>query len=554
MFPLIYGILAQQGGIEFLLFDTFTTDDAAPVTSPRTCEPGPGTLTLTDTGNKLSISGGSLVIAGATSGLADPRVKGTDDFRVPGKVLYARIKGGTFELGYANLSSNTMRGGVFAFAGTSSIYVYDVPTYVGPIAAWVASTWYELAIIQKDISALVAVKGGAWANWTLLHVGNYRFSSTESDGSHYKQHINHTVNSSGEISEMFERELGGIWGKSSTFAELVENNTAANPYSGTMSSAAMLVELEWTITSSEVMEIKVRYTDDNNCWIARCDQATSTMKLIQKQAGSETERASASGMGFTAGETRPLFVRCEGNAIIYGNNAYKNGYSSASFNNTVTGVKISSTVSGGVKRVRAYPLALPVGFDPATMASGSAPINIFLVGDSKTNGSTFDAPLAFAIEEEHNIGAYCSRPDKIGIGGAGVATIDTNMATYLSTRNHVPTYILVNLGVNDYDTQVEATWKANYTSILDKLNAKWPSARIYCMKTWRQGYDTQANTQAGWLDAVIATRSSFAFAGPDERDWLKGGDNGATMTTDGIHYSAAGQAEALLQWKAAIGY
>lgn len=552
MFPLIYGVLSQ-GGIEFLLFDTFTTDDAAPVASPRTCEPGPGTLTITDTGNKVSISGGSVVISGATSGLSDPRIKGTDDFRVPGKVLYARIKGGTFELGHANLSSNTLRGGVFTFAGTGSIYVYDVPTYVGPLALWVATTWYELAIIQKDISALVAVKGGAWANWTLLHVGNYRFSSLESNGSSYQQHINLTVNSAVEVSEMFERELGGIWGKSTTFAELVENDTAANPYTGDMSEANMLVELEWTITTNEILDIMIRYTDDNNCWIARCTQSTSVMALFEKNAGVETQRATASGMGFTAGETRPLFVRAGGNTIAYGNNAYKNSYASASFNNTETGVKISSSVSGGVKRVRVYPLSLPAAFAPATMAKGRDPINIFLVGDSKTNLSSFDNYLAFAIEEAHNIGAYCSRPDKIGIGGAGVATIDTNMATYLSTRNHIPDYILINLGVNDFDTQVEATWKASYTSILDKLNAKWPSAQIYCMKTWRRGYTTQANTQAGWLDAVIATRS-FAHAGPDERVWLEGGDDGATMTTDGIHYSTAGQTEAGVQWQAAIGY
>lgn len=495
-----------------------------------------------------------MVITSATSGLSDPRIKGTDDFRVPGKVLYARIKGGTFELGHANLSSNTLRGGVYTFAGTGSIYVYDVPAYVGPLALWVATTWYELAIIQKDISALVAVKGGAWANWTLLHVGNYRFSSPESNGSSYQQHINLTVNSAVEVSEMFERELGGIWGKSTTFAELVENDTAANPYTGTMSEANMLVELEWTITSSEVLDIMIRRTDDNNCWIARCTQADDTMKLFEKNGGTETQRATASGMGWTAGETRPIFVRAEGNTIAYGNNAFKNSYASASFNNSVTGIKISSTASGGVKRVRAYPLSLPVAFVPETMAKGTDPINIFLVGDSKTNLSSFDHYLAFAIEEGQNIGAYCSRPDKIGIGGAGVATINTNMATYLSTRNHVPDYILVNLGVNDFDTQVEGTWKSDYTDILDALHAKWADARIYCMKTWRQGYDTQADTQAGWLDAVIATRSSFTFAGPDERVWLKGGDDGATMTTDGIHYSTAGQAEALLQWKASIGY
>ena len=43
----------------WLLYDEFTTADAAPITSPRTCEPGPGVLTKTlDTDGNASIGGG----------------------------------------------------------------------------------------------------------------------------------------------------------------------------------------------------------------------------------------------------------------------------------------------------------------------------------------------------------------------------------------------------------------------------------------------------------------------------------------------------------------
>jgi hypothetical protein len=47
--------------IVYTLNDLFTTNDAAPLTSPRTCEPGPGTITFTDTGNRGSISSGALL-------------------------------------------------------------------------------------------------------------------------------------------------------------------------------------------------------------------------------------------------------------------------------------------------------------------------------------------------------------------------------------------------------------------------------------------------------------------------------------------------------------
>ena len=56
-----------------LLYDTFKTDDAAPITSPRTCEPGPGVLTLNDSANHLSISGESLIADGKESA-TDPTV------------------------------------------------------------------------------------------------------------------------------------------------------------------------------------------------------------------------------------------------------------------------------------------------------------------------------------------------------------------------------------------------------------------------------------------------------------------------------------------------
>jgi len=48
-------------------------------------------------------------------------------------------------------------------------------------------------------------------------------------------------------------------------------------------------------------------------------------------------------------------------------------------------------------------------------------------------------------------------------------------------------------------------------------------------------------------------RPGVAYLGHDERVWLEGGDDGATMTTDGRHYSAAGQAECAAQWRSVIG-
>lgn len=70
-------VFAAQGGavtvpssVQF--FDTFTTAANAPVTTPRTAEPGPGTLTFVDVGNVLSIASGNLIASGGSGTNGDP--------------------------------------------------------------------------------------------------------------------------------------------------------------------------------------------------------------------------------------------------------------------------------------------------------------------------------------------------------------------------------------------------------------------------------------------------------------------------------------------------
>ena len=147
-----------------------------------------------------------------------------------------------------------------------------------------------------------------------------------------------------------------------------------------------------------------------------------------------------------------------------------------------------------------------------------------------------------------------------GVGGSTVARAAASITTLLASlpddsgTAFIPT-VVMNWGVNDlyYDAPlVEATWKANYLTIIDACAAKWPNAQIWLMKPWTRGSTTECNTLAGWIDAIVAARSTVANAGPDERTWLEGGDDGATMTSDGIHYSTAGHRECADEWYAAL--
>lgn len=103
--------------------------------------------------------------------------------------------------------------------------------------------------------------------------------------------------------------------------------------------------------------------------------------------------------------------------------------------------------------------------------------------------------------------------------------------------------ILINLGTNDLNAWPldQATFQNNYLAILDTLHALYPLARMYLSRVWRRNDDAHCAIVNGWIDNVIAARS-FAASGDDETTWLKGTDDGATMTYDGVHYNATGEA------------
>jgi len=180
-----------------------------------------------------------------------------------------------------------------------------------------------------------------------------------------------------------------------------------------------------------------------------------------------------------------------------------------------------------------------------------------LLGDSKTQYATWPSALTSAIDAlgpGHWVGFNG------GIGGATVASYlaasDALFATYPADGTggyYGP--ILINLGINDGNAlPPEATWESNFLSIIDKIHAKAPESQIYLMRPWSRGCTTGCDTLAAWIDAIVAARP-FVHLGPDERVWAKGADDGATMmVADGIHYSAAGNAECTAQWRAVLGY
>lgn len=193
-----------------------------------------------------------------------------------------------------------------------------------------------------------------------------------------------------------------------------------------------------------------------------------------------------------------------------------------------------------------------------TYYNPGTPQRLFVVGDSKSGGvyGAWIGMLMHSLYKESAGNNYIQPPDCSGYGGHTVGDMSLDVPADLPSKSATADIILINLGANDVNSALpaEATWKANMLIIIDTLHTKYPNAPIYCARAWKRDVDDRCDTMATWLDDVIAARSDFVHLGHDERGWMKGANNGATMTTDGVHYSAAGIVECAAQWGTVLGY
>lgn len=179
------------------------------------------------------------------------------------------------------------------------------------------------------------------------------------------------------------------------------------------------------------------------------------------------------------------------------------------------------------------------------------------LGDSKTVG---DTPWLVSLLSDLNANA---EPGWTGtgsaLGGSWVDLIAPQIGTVLNTFTPVGTVtdVLCNWGVNDVDRagSDETTFRTNYGIIIDAIHAKWPAATIRLTIPWKDGEPAGTfDTLAGYIGSIVADHAPYTVLLDDERVWLKGSDNGASETVDGIHYSALGMSLAARAKREAMGY
>lgn len=329
----------------YLLLDRFTTNQAAPLTTPRTCQPGPGSWTIVDAGNRFSTSSQRLI--GASSGgtaTATMTSVGTIARATTGQALaftLKRVSSGRC-LGQFRTDNNNTCG--FKGGGAGLVACDGSNGGNDPII------FTQSSFPDSDRACVVIMR--PTAGGLFIVDGNLEWASAVNSTATPNAYIELSqLGTSLEADDARVATLTGIW---ATDWGVATNRTAA-PASGATSTmtADGLVEFTWTAATGETLDLVVRSTDANNRWIVRCDQAAGNIKLFEKNAGVETQRGSTVVQTFANGTVYRITVKCVGTLI---STWVQTGtgptttvgptYASATFQQTATGVAVSGFATG----------------------------------------------------------------------------------------------------------------------------------------------------------------------------------------------------------------
>jgi len=358
-------LLCPRGGFTYLLRDLFPTAEAGPLSSPRTCAPGPGTLTLTQTDGQFSVTGGRLAFtAQATPTFGDLVALDTiGRARVVGRAVFWRdsataVNGNPFLIGWSNSPTPNANAfyGLFrtTSGGLGATYVRILgSSVVGAAPNYLANTEQHCGIVMRATGCFALVETATPNVWNLHWIDNTISAVTSYAGISI-------YDSGGTLDDMIVRDLGGNWASDFGIATArIETPNSGNTLTG---NADGTYEITWTPQAAETFVYRFRYTDDDNCWRIECDQAGGTIKLYERDTAADTERDAGKTQTWTVGLAYRIVIKCVTQSIkTWVATTIKHNYATAAFNQTVAGLKVSGFVSAQNFVAWPYAVALNAG-------------------------------------------------------------------------------------------------------------------------------------------------------------------------------------------------
>jgi hypothetical protein len=368
-------VTVLSDGVNYLLRDDFVTDRAAGAVNSTVAEPGPGTRAVVDANSKLTISSGLLSFATGGSAAGNPGLWYAQlSARTAGRFCVARHTHSTqgVSTGFDTNQSGTLSES-FRINGTTLGIVANSNNVT--VESATADIPYQVCVALRAIGAMFLVKGGAFANWTLMFVsgaGNaqpypgmgaigtttvatvdyYRIPSllwtpnpVVSDG------FGSTFGTSdglgqAETSGPGVGVAGATWTQATGTWATSSGTVAATALVGdlavatvTASSADVIVGADLTRSGDNVGGV-LRYTDASN-YLRFYHDGTNAV-LQQVLAGSPTSLVSAAAT-YSAGAK--MFVRCIGTAarLFYNNALVGSGSVNAALTSAKAGLYSTNT-------------------------------------------------------------------------------------------------------------------------------------------------------------------------------------------------------------------
>jgi type IV pilus assembly protein PilA len=343
---------------EYLLRDDFLTNAAAPIVLNRIAEPGPGNITIVDSGNIWSIANGKIVFGNGISTWGTNYVRGPAMTRTLGLSVF-----GTFDSGNNNR---------FSYVGWHSTPVINQPAVSGVLGmghdfsvlrvirplAGVSTGAYDQAELQT--ASVLRSNGGFVLTrknsiWTMQWVENTGNTTTLYPA------LNGTTNNPGcyaEFDNFNVRQLSAPW---NTDYGIATDRKIGSVPSGTTFNHNANALIEFTLTTrptSGQTEIHFRKLDSNNYWQVSID-SSGNLDLDEIVGGVLSQRATVAGV-VTSGE-RIVIITDGSTVYVHENNTLAITYSSASNFSTVGNGYLNAVGTAGVvSELVTWPRIIPV--------------------------------------------------------------------------------------------------------------------------------------------------------------------------------------------------
>lgn len=324
------GLLQSSGWTPtWLIRDEFTDTVAAGSVDGTAATPGPGTRTVTDTGNLVSVESGTINIGGKTVAYTDPIIS------------YGAV---SRAIGTAILFSFSMTSGTNAIFGlqnqlmfktNSAAQLWCLDNQGGTGNSPIFSTSYNNSLL----TIVFLSTGGLFLQGdTLLWVG--RASSGASAAAimaSYDVAMSFDYVRVTQLPAPFDSDTG-----------LATDVHAGSVSAGTTFAHEANALIEYTVTMLSALgniDVLFRVQDASNYWICRTN-SSGDISLQEVVAGSATQRSNTAGV---VANGHRIVIIADGTTIkVYSNNTLRITYASATNFATATAGEVDALGTGGV--------------------------------------------------------------------------------------------------------------------------------------------------------------------------------------------------------------